>query len=179
MVLRTLIFLAFALPCFAERESFADDKYSLDFPDGWKELEEKADPPPLIARTNADGSALFSVTSLPVPEGAVVDLDDTAKVIAESYQKDLKMPEPAEVGPGEIDGLASRFLAIIPPVEKPAAEGEEGEGDEEAAAPSAAYFLVLVDTGKGVLILQATLALPAPKAVREEAMKIIQSFKRE
>ena len=65
--------------------------------------------------------------------------------------------------------------SLLPPK---APAPKEGEADEDAPPPIA-YFIVLVDTGKGILTLQATLAMPAAKETREAALAIIQSFKRE
>jgi len=164
-----------SLSCLAERVKFADDQFSIEFPDGWKKTEPDGKPAPLVLRQNADGTALFAVSRLPVPEGAKVDLDATAKTIANSHKEDLKLDKVPEAGEGEIDGLPARFLTIAPP--KPAAPKEGAEPEEEAL--QVAYFIVLVDTRKGVMILQATLALPAARETRDAALAIIQSFKRE
>lgn len=172
MAFKILLFLTLSLvPCLAGRDKFADDRFSLEFPDDWKKPAEVPEPSPLLLRENKAGTALFAVNSLPVPENLKADLDGTAKAIAETYKKDFKMEKAVEADEGEIDGLPARFLTIIPP--KP------GEDEEAEAAPLAAYFLVLVDTRKEVLILQATLALPTTKELREQALAIIMSFKRE
>jgi hypothetical protein len=176
MKLALLLWSALTVTLLAERAKFDDGKYSLDFPDGWKAPEGEIEKPaPLILRQNADGTALFAVNKIPVPEGAQVDLDATAKTIAESHQKDLKLEKAPEPGEGEIDGLPARFITVVPPT---APAPKEGEADEDAPPPIA-YFIVLVDTGKGILTLQATLAMPAAKETREAALAIIQSFKRE
>jgi hypothetical protein len=164
-----------SLSCYAERVKFADDRFSIEFPDGWKKTAPGGDPAPLVLRQNDDGTALFAVSRLAVPEGAKVDLDATARTIANSHKDDLKLDKVPEAGAGEIDGLPARFLTIAPP--KPAAPEEGADPGEEAL--QVAYFIVLVDTRKGVMILQATLALPAAKETREAALAIIQSFKRE
>jgi hypothetical protein len=166
-----IVLLLGLLPCAAEREKFADERFSLEFPEGWRKPAQAGEPAPLLVRENKTGTALFAVTRMEIPAGSKVDLDATAKTIAESYQKDLKMEKAAEAAEGEVDGLSARFLTIIPP---PAAEGES-----VTDAARAAYYLVLVDSRKELLILQATLALPAPKDLREETLAIIMSFKRE
>lgn len=172
MRLSLLLGLLLVLPCHAGREKFAKGKYSLDFPADWKKPAGDAGAA-LIARQNPDGTALFAVSKLAVAEGAKVDLDATAKTLADAYKKDLGLKDDPKVEPGEVDGLKSRFLVIASP-KPPKKEGEEAAKDEGLA-----MFLVVIDAKTEVIILQATLAKPVSKLTSEACLAIIKSFKRE
>lgn len=150
-------------PLHAAREPFGDGKYSLEFPDGWAKPD-GGDAKALIVRQNADGSALFAVNRMPLPANARADLDATAKTIAEAYKKDLKLAEVPAAKEGEIDGLPARFLTVA---------GDPKTGGEAAAL---ALFLVLVEAKGEVVVMQATLSLPAAKETREACLTIIKSF---
>lgn len=164
-----LLGLLLVLPCQAGREKFAKDKYSLEFPDDWKQPAGDIGAA-LIVRGNKDGTALFAVSKLAVKEGAKADLDATAKGVAAGYKKDMGLKEDPKVEPGEVDGLDARFVVIASPKkDKPEAKDE----------PATAVYLVLVDAKSEVLILQATLVMPVDKKTSEACLAIIQSFKRE
>ncbi|MCX6876984.1 MAG: hypothetical protein NTW21_24690 [Verrucomicrobia bacterium] len=170
MKLNLLLALLLVLPCHAGREKFSKGQYSLEFPDAWKKPAEDAGAA-LIARENPDGTALFAVTKLAVAAGAKVDLEATAKTIADGYKKDLKLTEAPKIEKGEVDGLQARFIVIAGP--KQAAVGDEAKPE------GLAFYLVVIDAKAAVLILQATLATPAAKKTSEACLAIIKSFKRE
>jgi hypothetical protein len=162
--MRTLFFLwALAAAAVAgDPVKFADDRYSLTFPEGWK----KAEPPnekALVPHENADGSAIFAVNLMPVPKGAKPDLPGTAKDLAEQMSNGLGMKEDPEIQEGELDGLPARFVTMVP---------------TEAGA-KLGMILVMVEGKTEVLVLQATVTVPASEKTREACLAIIKSFKRE
>lgn len=175
MRLSLLLSLLLVLPCHAGREKFAKDKYSLDFPADWKKPADDAGEA-LIARENKDGTALFVVSKLKVGAGGKVDLDATAKAIADGYKKDMKLKDDPKVEPGEVDGMKSRFMVIASPKD---AKPEGKEGEEAAKDEGLAMFLVVIDAKTEVIILQATLSKPVAKKTSEACLAIIESFKRE
>lgn len=161
--------LLMAIPCQAGREKIAKDKYSLEFPDDWKKPTGDTGEA-LIVRENKDGTALFAVSRLTVKDGAKADLDATVKSVTAGYKKDLKLKDDPKVEPGEIDGLDARFVVIAPPKQEPP------QADQP---PATAVYLVLIDAKTEVLILQATVVMPANKKTSDACLAIIQSFKRE
>lgn len=162
--------LALALPCLAGPEKFGkDDKYSMEFPDGWKKPAEDTGAA-LIVRQNKDGTALFAVSRLTVKDGMKADLDATLKSVTDNYKKDLGLKEDPKAETGAVDGLDARFVVIVPP--------KRDEAKEAPKEPATAVYLVVVNAKTEVLIFQATLAMPLVKKDTEACMAIIQSFKR-
>lgn len=161
-----VLLLAFAATALAgPRVKFGDDRYSLEFPEGWKKAEapnEKA----VVPHENADGSALFAVNLLPVPKDAKPDLDGTAKDIAKSLAESLGLKDDPEIQEGELDGLPARFVTMVP----------DKKADEPAQL---GMILVLIEGKTEVILLQSTVSVPAKPATREACLSIIKSFKRE
>ncbi|MEO0018986.1 MAG: hypothetical protein RLZZ522_2269 [Verrucomicrobiota bacterium] len=108
-----------------------------------------------------------------VAEGTKVDLDATAKALADRCKIDMGLKDDPKVEPGEVDGLKSRFLVLASP--KP----DNKEGMEAAKDEGLAMFLVVIDAKTEVILLQATLAKPVSKLTSEACLAIIKSFKRE
>ena len=162
-LLLLLVFTATALA--GPRVKFGDDRYSLEFPEGWKKAEapnEKAQVP----HENADGSALFAVNLMPVPKDAKPDLDGTAQDLVGGIAKSLGLKDDPEIQEGELDGMPARFVTMVP--------------DKEADEPGQlGMILVLVEGKTEVIVLQSTVAVPAKQATREDCLSIIKSFKRE
>lgn len=147
------------------RVKFSDDRYSLAFPDGWKKAE-APDGKSLVPHENADGTAIFVVKLLPVPKGAKPDLDGTAKDIAGKLAKTLGLKDDPETQEGELDGLATRFVTLIP------------DKDPEEAT-QLGMILVLIEGKTEVIVLESTVAVPLADATSEACLGIIKSFKRE
>lgn len=164
-----LLGLLLVLPCHAGREKIGNDKYSLEFPADWKKPSGDAGSV-LIVRENPTGAAMFAVSRMAVAAGGKADLTATAKTVTAGYKKDMGLKEDPKIEPGEVDGLEARFVVISNPT-PPKKDGAE--------VPATAVYLVFVDAKTEVLILQATLTLPAEKKTSEACLAIIQSFKRE
>lgn len=164
-----LLGLLLMLPCSAEREKFAKDKYSIDVPGSWKKPDADTGKA-LLVRQNKEGTGIFAISRMEVKEGAKADLDATTKSLTANYKKDLGLENDPKAESGEVDGLDARFVVVAPPKEKQKADAE---------TPPTMVYLVVIDAKTEVLIMQATLVMPVAKEAGEACLSMIQSFKRE
>lgn len=163
--MKTLALLcALTLSAFAgDRVEFSDDKYSLEFPQGWKKAKAPT-PDAEFARQSEDETVIVSVNCNPIPDGAEADLDAMAKATAESYAKVIGFKGEAQLSEGTLDGCKARFITMAPQKE------EEG---------SLGMFVVLVDSKKHLIRIVATMAPQLDEETREGCLGIVKSFRRE
>ncbi|MEM9238199.1 MAG: hypothetical protein AAGB14_15615 [Verrucomicrobiota bacterium] len=147
-----------------DRVTFADDRYSLEFPQGWK----KGQAPSAgaeFARESPDKQIIISVNRTEIPKGAAADLEGTAKDSAAKLKQAFKSDKAPEISEGGLDGCEARFVILTP--DDPQAEGAMG------------VFAIFVDAKKDLITLRAIMATPITEENREATMKIVNSFRRE
>lgn len=159
-----LLSLAMLAPSLAgDRVGFADDLYSLEFPQGW----EKADAPMTgaeFARKSPDEAVILAVQSDKIPDGAAADLEGMAKTGAETYAKAIGFKGEAKVSDGELDGCKAKFITLAPQ--------NEDEGP-------IAMVAVLVDARKHFIRITATMTPQLEKETRDACLAIVKSFRRQ
>lgn len=159
-----LALLLLALPLSAEKVPFDEGRFSVEFPEGWKE----ADPPQQnikVHRESADGEAAFSISLMGIAKGHEADLDATL----ESFVKNFKAG--GMTVKGDPKGQAStidgkKALVATVPVEIKA----QGE------LMGITFFMVLVEAPERLIVMQATLSGSGTNDQREACRKIIGSF---
>ena len=163
--MKTLVLLlALAIPALAgDRVNFADDAYSLEFPQGWKKAQSPT-PSAEFARGNPDGSVIIAVQCDKIPDGAAADLEGMAKTAAESYAKAIQFKGEALVSDGELDGCKAKFITLAPQKEE---EGPIG------------MFAVFVDARKHFIRITATMTPQLDKETRDACLGVVKSFRRE
>jgi len=147
------------LPVHAGKVEF-DTKYSVMIPEGWK----KGKNPhknALVYRVSGEEDASFAIVKFPLPKNARADLQGTLTSMIEKFKKGMKVIGEPELTEGAVDGKKSLFARVIVKV------GEQKLG----------FFLVAVDAGDRIFIMQVTLPSNASDKSRSDCMKIIQSFK--
>ncbi|MGB0993337.1 MAG: PsbP-related protein [Akkermansiaceae bacterium] len=154
-----LLSLIMVLPVAAEVVTF-DKKFTITFPDGWKKSE-KPQKGTLVFRESKDGDASFAVAKLPVPKDSKVDLKATLKAMTDGMKKTMKFSKEPLTTEGKVDGKKALFSRVG------VKSGESKIG----------FFIIAIDAGDRVIMLQATLPTGASEKSRGDCMKIIQSFK--
>ena len=149
----------------AERARIEGGRFSLEFPNDWKDaggLEDGA----LLDRVSPDREGSFAVYSLKVAKDHRASLEGTLKQRLTAIKKaGMSIVTDVKSQKKEFDGKKGLF-AVIPV--------EAGLG---GAKVPFTYYLVLLDAKDRVVILQATLPRPAPQELRESTLKIIESFR--
>jgi hypothetical protein len=149
----------------AEKLPFLEDRFSVEIPAEWKKAEGPEDGHLLYREApGADGS--FSVFRLRVAKDHRADLEATFRSRARTLVAAGMEPDgESSIQEQPFDGKPAVFGVI--PVKTDFA-GEEVKFS---------YYLVLIDAGDMVIIMQATLPRPADKELREATLGIIQSFR--
>lgn len=147
------------LPLQAEKVTF-DTRCSVDFPAGWKKSAD-AQKGALVYRVSPAGDASFAIARLSLPENAKADLKATLGGMIDGIKKGMKVTNQAKLTEGSIDGKQALFVRVL----------AETEGHKMG------FFLVAIDAGTRVFILQATLPSTASEKSRADCMSVIQSFK--
>ncbi len=147
------------LPLLAEKVTF-DTRCSVDFPVGWKKSAD-AQKGALVYRVSPAEDASFAIARLSLPENAKADLKATLGGMIDGIKKGMKVTNEAKLTEGSIDGKQALFVRVL----------AETEGHKMG------FFLVAIDAGTRVFILQATLPATASEKSRADCMSVIQSFK--
>lgn len=143
-----------------DRVKFADDLYSVEFPQGWKKTQ-APNATSEFARANKDETLMIAVSSSAIPAGSAVDLDTTAQDASAKLAKAFKFEGDGTISEGTLDGCKTRFVTLVP---------EKGE---------LGVFAVFIDARKHLVTVQATMVLPMTKDDRDACLAILQSFRRE
>ena len=154
---------ALALTALAgDRVAFSDDRYSLEFPQGWGKAKAPAADAE-FARESPDKSVIISVNCDDIPDGAAADLVATSKAFAKSYAAAIRFTGEARVSDGALDGCDAKFVTLAP---------------QNADEGSIALFAVLVDTRKHLIRIVATMNPGLDDETREACLAIVKSFRR-
>ncbi len=167
------------LPLQAEKVTF-DTRCSVDFPAGWKKSA-NAQKGALVYRVSPVGDASFAIARLSLPENAKADLKATLGGMIDGIKKGMKVTNEAKLTAGVIDGIKKGMKVTNE------AKLTEGVIDgkqalfvrvlAETEGHKMGFFLVAIDAGTRVFILQATLPSTASEKSRADCMSVIQSFK--
>lgn len=160
-----LLGLALAPPVPAEKVSFEDVRFSLEFPAGWNKAE-GPDNGNILYREAPGGDGSFEVFKLKVAKDRRADLKGILENRVEAIAKSgLTVTGEVEGQQQDFDGKPAVFGVI--PV-------EAGVAGKKVRFR---YYLVLIDARDMVVIMQATLPRPLPEKLRKETLGIIQSFR--
>ena len=154
-----LILLILLLPLHAEKVTF-ETNYSVEFPEGWKKPKKDGEGA-LVYRGSGAGDASFAIAKLELPKNARADLKGTLSAMIEGFKKGMKVIGEPKMTEGAVDGKKAIFARVF----------VKTEGHKMG------FFLVAVDAGERVFIMEATLPASASNKSRADCMKIIQSFK--
>jgi len=143
-----------------DRVKFVDDRYSLEFPQGWKKTQ-APNASSEFARANKDETVMVAVSSQAIPAGAEVALGNTARDAAAKLAEAFKIEGEGTISEGVLDGCETRFVAMVP---------EKGE---------LGAFAVFIDARRHLVTVQATMVLPMAEGDRDACLAILQSFRRE
>ena len=167
--MRTLLHLALAilpLTAFADKVTFAKDRFSVDIPKDWKKAKGPEDGNILYREAPANQGS-FSVYKLPVAKNHKADLKPTLETRVKAIKKaGLKVSgELKVIEQDNFDGKAAVF-GVVPL-----------DAEHKGQTIKFTYYLVLIDAKDSVIILQAALPRPLSKELQEGALGIIQSFR--
>ena len=162
-----LLWVASASAQEAEKVSFADNRFSIEIPPGWKKSPSKSDPASVLQYDAPSGEGSFSTYKLRVKKGRKADLEGTLAARVHAFEKaGLKLSAKVQSqNQDNFDGKPAIFGVV--PV-KATAQGE---------AVRFTYYLVLIDAKDSVILMQAALPSPLTAALQKDALSIIQSFR--
>jgi len=136
--------------------------------DGEKNVSGKNENIPMSVRRSADGEGSFLVSKLMLKKGEEADLYAVYwKMCHYLKEKGIEVSDEksAEALPGMVDGKRALFATV--PATVGVESGEQG----------LTLYFVLIDCGDRVLVLQANLAHPIAKELKESCLEIIHSFR--